>query len=87
MGLNGIINYQAYEGYPLPLLLIGTSFFITGFALTWRHAMQKQTKTQSFPVRREYAPSKNPVAKYCKFCGTENTANSMFCPNCGKAAQ
>jgi hypothetical protein len=68
----GTIN--PYEPYVLPLIMFGVIVCVIGLALP-------VSKVEAPTGRITYAPPQ----RFCIHCGAQITADSNYCPKCGKS--
>jgi len=84
IGLSRSINIpSAYNPFLSARALFTMGFFFLGFGIgvvgTIGYVVKLERKISQTPP-----PPFSNTSSFCRYCGTQNTPNSVFCSKCGK---
>jgi len=81
-----IATIYPYRDYSVGLFVAGVALAVAGGGSWWRADIEKQKNAQATRPAVPYPPqfAQSVPRKFCRFCGTENKSDAVFCEKCGR---
>jgi ribosomal protein L40E len=75
-----------YRDYSLVLFVAGLVFAVVGGGALWRADIEKQENWRAAKPAIPHLPqsAQSVPSKFCRFCGTGNKGDAVFCERCGR---